>query len=225
MEAPAISAPPVAYQSTAARISLVYRLATLPAARRTLLLTVPGRELPVVEGWDGEVTLDYLGQDVSRLARYADQSFDRVVLHWSLDQFVASPPRRRRLAARRGVLRHVWRILVPRGVIAGCVPNLVTTSGRAGGALFGSSGRRWQSLLEAEGFERVRTLIELPSGDAPQVLVGIDRVPSQHYFLLDLERSKNKLPPASRLLRRVLALTGVTRHLQGSIVFSGRRPC
>jgi SAM-dependent methyltransferase len=215
----------VAYQSAAARLSLVYRLVTLPARSRTLLLTVPGRTPPALDGWEGDVVVDHLGIDPGRLAAYGTASFERVILHWSLDQFVASPPRRRSRSSRNAILREVHRILVPGGVVAGCVPNLFSPPGKAEGRPFGATSGRWRRRLERHGFQQLRLFVALPCADAPQVLIEARRETARHHFGLELTRAGDAFRPASRMLRRALVAADGTRHLLGSLVFMGRTRC
>lgn len=215
----------VAYQSAAARLSLIYRLATLPANSRTLLLTVPGRTPPTLEGWDGDVVVDHLGIDPCRLASYGTRSFDRVVLHWSLDHFVASPPRRRSRSSRDAILRDVHRILVPGGVVAGCVPNVFAPAAKAGGRPVGATSGRWRRRLERHGFEQVRLFVALPCADAPQVLIEAGQETARHHFGLELKRAGDGFSPAGRILRGALVAGDGTRHLLGSLIFMGRTRC
>ena len=215
----------VIYQSVAARIATLYRMASVPSGRRTLLLTVPGRDLLAAEGWDGEVVSDFVGYACDGLYRHADASFDRVVLHWSLGEFVAMPPRRRSTAQRAELLREVRRILAPGGVLAGCVENFLIPSAGLRWPLFGWTGARVQRELGAAGFGRILVGTVLPSADVPWMLISQDRRASLNYFRLHLARNRDALNPISRGLRHLLVEAGIAPHLQGSLVFSGFAPC
>lgn len=225
MSASSTAATAAAYQSAAARVALIYQMATIPGSPRTLLLTVPGSQPLGLEGWDGPVTCDFVGYDPRRLERYAAESFERVALHRALDRFVAFPGRRRSREGQASVLAEVQRILVPGGVVTGCVSNLVHPNEPIQGTVFGHTGASCERMLGRAGFQRIRVSIALPSGDAPQNLVSVDRRAASHYFRLQLGRSGEQLSVPSRTGRRLLVEAGLTRNLQGSLVFFGRRPC
>lgn len=215
----------VIYQSVAARVATLYRLASVPAGRRTLLLTVPGRDLLPAEGWDGEVVSDFVGYGCDNLYRHPDASFDRVVLHWSFGEFVATPPRRRSAAQRAELLREVRRILTPGGVIAGCAANYLIPAEGLRWPLFGWTGGRLTRELTTAGFTRVRVGTVLPSADVPWMLISQDRRAARNYFRLHHGRNRETLGLLSRWTRHLLVEIGLAPHLQGSVAFSGRAPC
>lgn len=215
----------VIYQSAAARVATLYRLRSVPPGRRTLLLTVPGRDLLAAEGWDGDVVSDFVGYGCDNLYRHPDASFDRVVLHWSYGEFVATPPRRRAARQRAELLREVRRILTPGGVVAGCVVNYLNPSENLRWPLLGWTGRQIRRELAAGGFEQIRVGTVLPSADAPWMLISQDRHAARSYFRLHHERNRDMLNPLSRWARHLLVEAGLAQYLQGSVLFSGHAPC
>lgn len=215
----------VVYQSVAARVALMYRLPSVVGNRRTLLLTVPGRDLVPAQGWDGEVVRDFVGYDCASLLDYADASFDRVVLHWVLDEFVASPGRKRSTAQRIELLRQARRLLRPGGVVTGCLANFLIPTESLRWPIVGWTGAKCQSALRGAGFEHVRVSTVLPSADLPQIMISVDRTAARDYFRHQLKRTRQHFNPVSRLARRVLIEAGAASYLQGSLAFSGSVPC
>ena len=213
------------YQSAAARVALMYRLPTATGERKTLLLTVPGKDIASPEGWDGEVSSDYVGYDCDNLRRHADASFDRVVLHWVLGEFVGNPGRRRAAVQQRALIGEARRLLRPGGVLTGCVPAFLAPVLNLRRPCFGWTGGRCAAMLSAHGFDQIRLSTILPSADMPRTILSRDGEAASDYFRTQLARAGDPVSPTGRLIRRLFIELGVTAALQGSLAFSGRVPC
>ena len=218
-------APTVVYESDESRVSLMYRLRSAGRSPRTLFLTVPGKEILRLVDWDGEVDRGYVGSDVKQLREYRDASFERVVLHWVLDEFVGEPGRRRRVRNQKNLLREVMRILTPGGLIVGCVANLLSAAAGSHGSRLGRTSAKCVRLLESAGFGDTNVSIALPSAGSPSILISTAPVAARHYFRLQLARNAEDLGFLSRLSRRLLIETGLNLHMQGSLIFSARTLC
>lgn len=216
----------VVYRSTASRIALMYRLvsASMPEPR-TLFLTVPGDDLIPVEGWDGDVTVDYLGQDPRGLRAYGAQSFDRVILHWGLERFVSGSARRRTQSCRAAVLAEATRLLAPGGTIAAAVSNWISLNTASGPTRLGRRASVHRAAFERSGLSSLTTHIVLPSADSPQVLVSTEQRAARVYFRASLAQSHDTMSSWERLLRLGLIESGVVRHLQGHLLVTGRLEC
>ena len=213
------------YETSVSRVALMYRLRSPGTELRTLVLTVPGRPVAIQGAWDGQLEYGFVGHDVNQLCEYPDASFGRVVLHWVLDDFVGNPGLRRSLTAQRAVLREARRILVPGGIVTGCVANLVHRWPASSRLQFGRTPSRCVQLLTGAGFLTADISVALPSADSPFTLISTSTVAARHFFRLQLARSEEDLGRWSRLVRGLLVEAGISRHVQGSLFFSARAPC
>lgn len=211
------------FDSNAARVALMYRLPTVAASPRTLLVTARS-PLPVV-GWDGDVVVCNYAGEIRGLGGYADASFERVVLHWVLDDAGASLDRWCSRDLQRSLLWEAKRLLVPGGLVTGCIANQVDIAAlRRRGRAWGRSSSDIERLLVRAGFAGPRTFVALPSADGPINLVSTDPATARRYFRAQLARRVALDGRLGSMARRLLNELGVSRHLQGSLVFSGHAP-
>lgn len=212
------------FESNAARVALMYRLPTVAGTPRTLLVTSRS-PLPVV-GWDGDVVACNYAAEVRGLGGFADASFERVVLHWVLDDAGASLGHWCSRDLQRSLLWETRRLLVPGGLVTGCVANQVDVAAlRRRGRAWGRSSSDVERLLLRAGFASPRTFVALPSADAPINLVSTDPVTARRFFRAQLARRVDIDGRLGSMARRLLNEAGASRHLQGSLVFSGHAPC
>lgn len=212
------------FESNAARVALMYRLPTLAGSPRTLLVT--SRSPLAAVGWDGDVVTHGFTADLQGLGGFADASFERVVLHWVLDDAGTALGRWCARDLQRSLLWEAKRLLVPGGLVTGCVANQVDISAlRKRGRAWGSSSADLERLLTRAGFTQPRTFVALPSADAAVNLVSTDPMTARRFFRAQLARRVDIDGRLGSMVRRTLNELGVSRHLQGSLVFSGHAPC
>ena len=211
------------YEGRDSLVALMYRMTTTHRASRTLVL-VPQYwgEFPVV-GWDGEVLVRRypLAEDADLRAG----SFERVALHWVLDEVGRGRSGRDARALELALLREARRLLAPGGRVVGLAANWLCLGEREGRPVFGRSAASCRRLLVRAGFEVGGVSIAVPSGDVPRSVISAAPHAARHYFRRQLAFTKGGTDLPHMLLRRLLVEAGISRHLQGSLVFSGSTPC
>lgn len=214
------TARPMPYEARESLVAMMYRIASpTPSARTLVVLPTYWGELPVV-GWDGDVVLRRYPFDPQELLPAA--SFDRVALHWVLDDVGRGLGWRRARARRLELLHEARRLLAPGGIVTGLVSNWLCVGERAGQPVVGLSAGDCRRLVRRAGFEAGEVSIALPSGDAPRSFISTSRQAARHYFRRQLAFNVGDQRSLNQALRRLLVELGVSRHLQGALVFSGR---
>jgi hypothetical protein len=243
------------YEKPVDRVRALYRLPTAPDPQRTLELCCDRRPV-VVAGraaeedrvccvigaadaatWD-ETAVHWLPQSgpITSLP-LASRSFDLVVLHRTLDDLEARVQDSPRFDA-RGFLSNVVEMLVPGGLIAGCVQNTGS---------FRSIARRWaqalhlrgrgdgqghyslnqlRGMLEEAGLSNVRTFSLLPNADAPLRLIDTDAKVAELVFRQDLDAARASMSMLSFLVKRASLTLGLHRRFQADCIFFWAcKPC
>jgi hypothetical protein len=212
------------YEGRDALVALMYRMFTTHLASRTLILMPTYQKEFPLDGWDGEVVVQRF-EDATRLEQHAPSSFERVALHWVLDEVGRGLGRRRARARELALLRAVRRVLVPGGRVAGLAANLLVLGEREGRPVLGRTSGACRQLLRDAGFDDPGVSIAMPSGDNPRSIISTSRRASRHYFQRQLDFNRGEVSFARHLLQRRLVIrTGLARCLQGSLLFSGRAP-
>jgi SAM-dependent methyltransferase len=166
--------------------------------------------------------------DSARPLPFDSAAFDYAVLHGTLDALsvrdgTTAPARRDAL------LKEVFRVLAPGGVVAGTAANeslarrlLPAARSRTGGA--GLSLRTAERALRSVGLVEVRVFTLVPNAQSPLRLVEIHDEVAQAFFAGEVRRQRASLPWWGFLARDLLVRTGLYADLQPSLFFWGRRP-
>lgn len=212
------------YESRESLVALMYRLQTRHRAPRTLVLLPSYWGEFAVVGWDGEVVVrKYPPADADE---FAAGSFDRIALHWVLDEVGRGRSARSARELETRLLDDVRRWLVPGGEVAGVVANWLCLGEREGRPLVGRTAASCRRLLARAGFDAGPVSVAVPSGDVPRSVISMSRRAARHYFRRQLAFTLAGGQDTSYLaLRRAVAETGIGRYLQGSLVFSGTLRC
>lgn len=216
----------VIYESGVACAGLMYRLPTVAGPGRTLLCSANSQDsLSVLEWEDTVVRLRLDKGAVGPLSDYPGASFQRVVLHWVIDEVGRGSKPWGTSAERVAFLTEVRRLISPGGAVVGCAANFLDLSFSRRSASLGSTSSHYERLLTRSGFARTKTYIVLPSAHDPRILVSTAPRASEHYFRMDMARASSDGRGIKPLARRILIRAGLNRHLQGSLLFVGYAPC
>jgi hypothetical protein len=243
------------YEKPVDRVRALYRLPTAPEPRRTLELCCDRRPVVVSGRAAGEdhvccvigaadaATFDEAAVHwlppsgpITTLP-LAPRSFDIVVLHRTLDDLQAHVQDSPRFEARE-FLSNVVELVVPGGLIAGCVQNTGS---------FRSIARRWaqalylrgggdgqghyspnqlRGMLEEAGLANVRTFSLLPNADAPLRLIDTDAKVAELVFRQDLDAGRASMSMLSFLVKRASLALGLHRRFQAECIFFwASKPC
>jgi len=154
--------------------------------------------------------------------------FDYAVLHGTLDALSATDGPATP-ARREALLREVFRVLVPGGVIAGTAANAsfvrrFLPAARRGSRGAGLSLRTAERALRSLGLVEVRVFTLVPNAQSPLRLVEVHDEVAQAFFAGEVRRQRASLPWWGFLARDLLVRTGLYADLQPSLFFWGRRP-
>ena len=168
---------------------------------------------------------------------FPQRSFDLVILHCTLDDLAASSLSPNASFDALAFLKKVVAVLVPGGLVAGCVDNRYDSKFFLRGmaqrwcgqdnrhAKAGLSLAKLRSLLDAAQLTDIRLFSLLPGCDSPLRLVDSDPGISRLAFRHELEARREYLSTPSYLARRAVIELGLSRHLESAIFFWGYRAC
>jgi SAM-dependent methyltransferase len=240
------------YASPIDRARALYRIPTAPARNRTLELCCHREPVVLARPWRGsehacltigapaltgsaafEGACRFRQADPSAPLPFASQSFDLIVLHRVLDDLAASS--QRGMFDAQKLLMQLAKVLVPGGVVAGCLQNrhgLASIIGRARRRLgmttpleaAAYSSRGLGDVLQRAGFIDVRIFSVLPSSDSPLRLVDSDPRISRLMFRHEVNAGRSQFLPF--LMRRLAVELGLYRGvLTRSLFFWAYKPC
>ena len=244
------------YRSSLSRARALYRIPTVLTGGRTLeilhrrspLMAAAGFETQTVSfnvgvhplsgsPEDSGTDLDRPHVDYSAPLPFDEISFDRVLVHRTLDD-LAEASRERNISFNvQGFLGQIARVLVPGGMIAGCIDNRIglkssvrrvkrqfnsfadpATSGH-----FSPSGLR--NALEAADFVDIHLFVLLPNCDEPLRLVDTDPRISKALFRHELLAARQLWSPFGYCVRRVAVELGIYSKFEESIFFWAHKRC
>jgi hypothetical protein len=236
------------YEAASARVRAMYRLLAPPSGGRTMEVCFGAPPILAASDWRGEHVGcilkgpgDGSTDDLVRLvdaqwqpAPGTDRPFDLIVLHRTLDRLASVHPAASDARALEVLFGALSERLVPGGILAVTVANGAWLSQIRGSwrernahrqqATARLSWRRLRRLFAATGFSQVRSYNVLPDADAPLRLVDNDADLSRLGFRRELASMRSSLPPASYLLRSIVAELALNRHFEGWVLASGVRP-
>ena len=239
------------YATPADRARALYRLPTAPRRNRTLEICQAHPPLLAGGRWPGEGHVSCVvdaaptaalpvaaGSTLASLRPgaqlpFGPQSFDLVILHQTLDDLAAASAD----FDAQAFLDQVAEVLVPGGLVAGCVRRRDSLPARlrrlsrrlrlAGPAAdeprFSLAGLR--QALETAHFSGIRTFALLPSCDAPLKIVDTDPEVSRVAFRREVDARRRHLHGLAFLLRQIAAEIGLFSQLESSIFFWAYKPC
>ena len=235
------------YETAISRVRALYRIPTAPERNRTLELCV-SREPLLLDGvWPGEhrsccvlgagdVAAVHTMQrhtDYTKPLPYAENSFDLIVMHRSMDDLLVAARRDRVNFEPHRFLGSLLPILAPGGLVVGCVNNrfslklawarLTRRNAEPMAGYFTLHGFR--NLLRASGFDNVQVFTLLPNGIEPRKLVDPHPSISRIMYRRELEANRQHLSFPGYLARRTVAELGLYPHLEEAIFFWGYKPC
>jgi SAM-dependent methyltransferase len=245
------------FESDAGRTRMLYRLPTAPPRGRTLEIRVRGQGPVLDDAWPGESRLSCVLTGSSERAQESEAgghpvrvllshfaaplplpagSVDRIVLHGTLDALHELARREGRRFRAAEFLRAATDLLVPGGLVAGCVRNrhdprhvwkhlLARSTRRADGVRSHYSYGSCRALLAGAGLEAIRLHTLVPDADSPVKLVELDPQVSRFVFGHELEARRNRLGIIDYWLRRAVLAAGLYPRMEPSMFFWGYRPC
>jgi hypothetical protein len=212
----------IPYANPADRARALYRIPTAPRRNRTLEICHSRESLLSGFAWPGDGHRCLAIGDVAQALALPAESFDLLILHRTLDDLMAASSR---FDAARFIGDCV-ELLVPGGLIAGCIDNRNDPRRRLGRrAATRFSPQRIQRLLDNAGLDETRLFNLLPNCDAPMKLVDIDPATSRIAFRRELQTERRYMSRPAHLARHIVIESGLSRHIESSIFFWGYRPC
>ena len=247
------------YEAAEDRARLLYRFPMVPDQRRTLEIYRLGEPLLRDCEWTGSSrTFFHIGASVPSRAKesqslqgqeldltdslgtlpFADQSFDLVVLHRTLDELTTPALRNGTAFNPSTLLKNIYPLLAPGGIVAGCVNNrwhltsLASELIRLGTRRSNAESKAQFSLrglrraLSGSGYQEVRLFTLLPNISTPYKLIDTDPAISRLAFRQELEvmRHHIRFSPAY-FVRRVAVELGLNRQFEESLFFWATKPC
>jgi hypothetical protein len=229
------------YADPADRVRALYRIPSTPFRNRTLEIC-HGRE-PLLPGhrWPGEgppteVVIPDDGTPLAKLAQWAPQSFDLIILHRTLDD-LASAARGAAPFDAQAFVDHVASLLVPGGVVAGCVhkrDRVRSTLSRAvhwwRNAPSTAVPSHWsvsalRRMLVLAHLSQIRTFTLLPQTDAPLKLVDDDRRVARFAFHHEADVMRRYLSATAFQVRRLAVACDLPRRWEPAVFFWACKPC
>jgi hypothetical protein len=226
------------YADSIDRVRLLYRLPTAPGPGRTLEVRregVPPLFGAAVGPSDASWELESAAPGIPALP-FAPRSFDMAVLHRTLEA-VAARGRRHGNEEITALLRAIADVLVPAGLVVGCVQNprslwaLSSALRRRFGGGASASGD-WESptvselgaALAASGYTDARFFSLVPDCDEPMRLIDADPVIARSVVRRELQPMRGHL--LLYLFKRLVAEAGVyPRLLTRGVLFWAYRRC
>ena len=244
------------YESDSARIRALYRIPTIPLPARVLELRCGSRSVLGDEPISGDVAVvgamddrtagtalrrrEPLTHDsrlpcfvrCNELLPFADQSFDMVVMHHTLDYVAALTRKLERAFDTATWLEQVGAVLRPGGVLVGCSTNrysarrLLSRLGRgldSGGDDTAPVGTlsfvSCRHKLEQAGFEEIEVFNLIPNADSPRKLLAVDRSISRRSFRVELDVTRAFLSWPQYGIRRIIVELAANRFIEESLFF------
>jgi SAM-dependent methyltransferase len=163
-------------------------------------------------------------------------SFELIVLHRTLDDLRLASRRQREEFDAGKFLSQLAGLLVPGGVVAGCVGNAGSPkrikrmlAQRGIDAATGSppflTMRSCGRLLQMSGFADIRLFSLLPDCDDPLKLIELTPTVSRFGFRQEFEGRRDQMPALSYWMRRFVAGLGLYPYFEESIFFWAYKPC
>ena len=240
------------------RVRTMYRIPTAPNSNRTLELYHTREPILADYAWPGacsisckldhELPLSVIDSpprvgDAPRYANplaplpFADESFDLVILHRTLDELAASSQKLGLAFNGQAFLERVSRVLVPGGVVTGCADNRTGLKYMSRQIRHRFSGigpaagtppftlRRLERLLTTPEFADVRIFTLLDNCDNPLRLVDIDPVTSKTAFRREIEIARDSWSRLGYVGRRIAVEIGSYPYLEESFYFWAYKRC
>ena len=246
------------YGSPVSRARALYRIPTAPNTNRTLELYHAREPLLADFAWPGAGSIScrldtddpsgnpaaqaHVSGDLRRAnyqtpLPFAAASFDLVILHRTLDELAVSSRQNGSTFSAQALLKDIARVLVPGGLVAGCVDNrtgLKSVVRSAKHLLNRSAGklplahftlRSVRDLLVATNLAEVRTFSLLPNCASPLRLVDADATLSRIAFRHELQVARHSWSAVGYLVRRCVVELGLFPILEESIFFWAYKRC
>lgn len=246
------------YEAPADRVRLLYRIPHAPNGGRTLELYNTVTPVLADDNWPGtNKTLCRVGPgkpaglhddhlrdchdqnylDFHGPLPFANQSFDLVILHRTLDDLALLPTSDGLGFQPILFFKNVSAVLATDGIVAGCVNNrwsLKRCMARLRHLfnptqlLLPTGHFTLQSLretLSAAGYSEVRLFTLIPNSSTPFKLIDTDPAISRAAFLQELQITRHLALTPGYLVRRAMVEFGMNRHLEESTFFWARKSC
>lgn len=163
-------------------------------------------------------------------------SFELILLHKTLDDLRFASLRQRKEFNAGQFVTQLAGLLVPGGVVAGCVGNAGSPKRikrmlalQGAGAVADTQPfltmRGSQRLLQMSGFVDIRLFSLLPDCDDPLKLVEFTPAVSRFGFRQEFEARRDQMSALSYWLRRCVAGLGLYPYFEESIFFWAYKPC
>lgn len=224
------------YADDIARLRLLYRLPTVPAPQRLLLVAPDDAARQLGQAWPGPVTVVPAALALQQLGR-AQARFDTVALPQVLGLRHALACDGPAMAGNQQVLDAAWQWLVPGGAVVGHLPH--------GWALRRAwRPRGWSELaraglcqdaittpaqmlrqLRASGFSAPHCFYVQPSMASPMALVPCQAQAAKAHFLRAIRAARSNHGHLGQGLRLLLAHLGLAGMLQSDLLFWAHKPC
>jgi hypothetical protein len=238
------------YALPRSRARALYGIPTAPKRNRVLELCCQRDPLLLDFSWPGEssmvctassesaptVPANVCKLDYGKPLPFEPSSFELVVLHKTLDDLRFTSRGQSKEFNPGEFLAQLAGLLVPGGLVAGCVGNagslkrakrLLTLSGSDSTAdtVPFLTMRSCRSLLQKSGFVDIRLFSLLPDRDDPLKLVEFTPAVSRFGFRQEFESRRDQMPASSYWIRRLVAGLGLYPYFEESIFFWAYKPC
>ena len=240
------------------RARALYRIPTAPNTKRTLELYHASEPLSNGFNWPGAGGISCKlcievphsrgespaagGDDAAYLnflqpLPFAERSFDLVILHRTLDELATSSHQHALNFDATNLLLRIAQVLVPRGLVAGCVDNRSKLKSAIRWVSRRETGskdfvpaahfnlRSLRKMLTGAGFDDVRLFTLLPDSSAPLKLVDIDPAVSKLAFRHELQIARHLWSSGGYFARRLAVELGLYAHMEEAVFFWAYRRC
>ncbi len=245
------------YEAAADRARLLYRIPTVPNGKRTLELY--HSEAPLLSERDGPVnatTLCRIGLghrpeteqspsnsattallDVGKPMPFADQAFDLVILHRTLDELASLPKSTWRKFDASLLFKSLHPVVAAGGVVSGCVSNrwsLKSMGTRLRPFANPAQGdqppghftlRSLRKALLTAGFSDIQLFTLLPQCAAPSKLIDADPDISRTAFRHEFNIARHRPFTLGYFARIAMVELGLNRHLERAYFFWAIKSC
>lgn len=238
------------YAMPKSRARALYGIPTAPSRNRALELCHDGDPLLLDCTWSGEsrtigtsrlisastAEANLRQVDYGKPLPFKPGSFELVLLHKTLDDLKFASRGHQKGFNPGELVAQIADLLVPGGVVAGCIGNASSPKRIKRWLARGHLGqtrntppfltiRGCRQLLQMAGFTDIRLFSLLPDWESPLKLVEIEPAVSRFGFRQEFEGRRDQMPAPSYWLRRMVAGLGLYPYFEESVFFWAYKPC